>query len=301
MSRPVTGSQVESGAGVAALVGPGDEPVRARSRRSRRARRETGLVERGCTVLVVALTLLLPLAGLLAPHGTREVVGAPFTSPGSSFLLGTDAQGRDVLSRVLVGLQASWFGALAVILSGVVVGATIGTVAGMLGGAVDTLLMRFTDAVLALPGTLVALLVVAAVGPGFRNVLIAVALTWWPWYARIVRGQTRALVHLPHVEAARSAGLPWWRVALIHVFPGSLGSVVVAASLDVGALLVVLASLSFIGLGSAPPAAEIGSMAADGLTYLFNAPWIALAPASALFVVAAVANLAGDHVRELAE
>lgn len=264
-------------------------------------RGHAGRLERVSFVLVVVVTLLLPFASLLAPHGERDVAGLPFTSPGGGTLLGTDSQGRDVFSRVLIGLEASWFGALAVIAFGLVVGALIGITAGMAGGVVDTVLMRLTDAALALPGTLVALLVVAALGPSFRHILIAVAVTWWPWYARIVRGQTRALVTLPHVDAARSSGVPRRRVAAVHVLPGVIGSIVVAASLDVGTVLLALAGLSFIGLGAPPPAAEIGGMSAEGLTYLFNAPWIAIAPAAALFVVSMLANFAGDYVRELVD
>lgn len=254
--------------------------------------------ERFCIGFVVLLTVILPFAHWLVPAGEAEIVGAPFTSPGAGHLLGTDEQGRDVLSRVILGLATSWWGALAVIITGVLIGAVVGMIAGMLGGIVDTLLMRLTDAALALPGPLVALLVVAAMGPSFRNVLIAVVVTWWPWYARIVRGQVRAIRTLPHVEAAKVAGLSGSRVAVRHIFPGVLGSIVVVASMDIGSVLLVLAGLSFLGLGAAPPAAEIGSMSAGGMTYLFSAPWIALAPAFALFVVALITNFAGDAVRE---
>lgn len=257
--------------------------------------------ERLALVLVLLLTLLLLAAPLLAPHTAKAIVGEPFVTPGGRFWLGTDSQGRDVFSRVLVGLRTSWFGALAVIAIGAAAGSVIGLVAGMSGGVVDAVLMRLTDAALALPGTLVALMVVAALGPSLRNTLLAVAVTWWPWYARIVRGQTRTVMQLPHVDAARLGGFSPVRRALVHVLPGSLGPVLVAASMDVGSVLLVLAGLSFIGLGSPAPAAEIGSMSAGGLTYLFNAPWIALAPAVALFVVAVLANYAGDGLQDLVE
>ncbi|MFD1713919.1 ABC transporter permease [Amnibacterium flavum] len=264
-------------------------------------RRRVGIPERVALVAIVIITVALPFAPLLAPYGSTAVAGAPFTPPGIDHLLGTDSQGRDVFSRVLVGLGASWFGAIAVIAFGVVLGSIIGLIAGFAGGIVDTVLMRLTDAALALPATLVALVVVAALGPSLQNTLIAVAVTWWPWYARIVRGQTRAIMTMPHVDAARLGGFSRTRIALVHVLPGSIGTVLIAASLDVGAVLLVLATLSFIGLGSPSPAAEIGSMTADGLTYLLTAPWVALAPATALFVLALLANFAGDGLRELAE
>ncbi|WP_375430797.1 ABC transporter permease [uncultured Friedmanniella sp.] len=264
-------------------------------------RTQVGLLERVALVAVVVLTLLLLAVPAVLPHTARDIVGDPFVAPGGHFWLGTDSQGRDVFSRVLLGLRTSWFGALAVIVLGALVGGTIGLVAGIAGGVVDTVLMRLTDAALALPGTLVALMVVAALGPSLRNTLLAVAVTWWPWYARIVRGQTRTVMQLPHVDAARLGGFSAVRRALVHVLPGSLGPVLVAASLDIGSVLLVLAGLSFIGLGSPAPAAEIGSMSANGLTYLFNAPWIALAPAVALFAVAVLANFAGDGLQELAD
>ncbi|WP_246571472.1 ABC transporter permease [Kineosporia corallincola] len=257
-----------------------------------------GMLELGCLVLIVVLTLVLPFARWLVPAGETEIVAAPFTAPGWQHWLGTDEQGRDVLSRVVLGLSAGWWGVLGIIGGSLLIGTLVGTLAGMSGKIVDGVLMRITDAVLALPGPLVALLVVAALGPGLRNVLLAVTATWWPWYARIVRGQVRAVRHLPHVDAARSAGLSRLRVTGRHVLPGVLRQVVVVASLDVGSVLVLLASLSFIGLGAPAPAAEIGSMSAAGFTYLFSAPWIALAPAAVLFVVTMAANFAGDGVQE---
>jgi peptide/nickel transport system permease protein len=264
-------------------------------------RKRVGYPERVALIFVILFIVVLVFAPLISPHGETEVVGAPFATPGGDYLFGTDSQGRDVFSRVLLGLRASWFGSLAVVIFGVIVGSIVGLIAGMFGGIVDILLMRFTDAALALPGTLVALMVVAALGPSLEHTLLAVAVTWWPWYARIVRGSTRTIMQLPHADAARLGGFSRVRMAVVHVLPGSIGPVLVAASLDVGSVLLVLASLSFIGLGSPPPAAEIGGMAADGLTYLFNAPWMALAPAIALFVLSLLANFAGDALRELAE
>lgn len=264
-------------------------------------RERVGYPERVSLVLVVLITLLLVVVPWISPHTDRDIVADPFVSPGGQFWFGTDSQGRDMFSRVLVGLRTSWFGSFAVIIFGVVVGGTVGLVAGISGGVVDTVLMRLTDAALALPGTLVALMVVAALGPSLRNTLLAVAVTWWPWYARIVRGQTRTVMQLPHVDAARLGGFSPVRRALVHILPGSLGPVLVAASMDVGSVMLVLAGLSFIGLGSPAPAAEIGSMSAGGLTYLFNAPWIALAPAIALFVLSVLANFAGDGLQELTD
>ncbi len=250
-------------------------------------------------LLLAAVTVLALTAPLLVGAGERTVVGDPFESPFGAHLLGTDSQGRDLLARLTFGLRTSWLAALAVIAIGVVLGSIVGLVAGFAGGIVDAVLMRLTDATLAVPSTLVALAAAAALGAGLRNTLLAVAATWWPWYARIVRGQVVSLMTRPHVEAARLGGLGRTRTALVHVLPGTVGPVIVAASLDVGNVMLVLAGLSFLGLGSPPPAAELGAMTASGTTYLFNAPWVSLVPGAGLFVLAALANLAGDGLRDL--
>jgi peptide/nickel transport system permease protein len=265
--------------------------------RSRTADR-LGSIALGVLLLV---TVALAVAPLLLGAGERDVVGDPFVGPGGDHLLGTDSQGRDMLARTILGARTSWFAAMVVVGLGALIGGAVGLVAGFVGGVVDTVLMRLTDAALALPGPLVALAVVSALGTGLRNTLIAVAATWWPWYARIVRGQVHALTHRPFVEAARMGGVGWTRRALLHVLPGTAGPVIVSLSLDLGAVILVLAGLSFLGLGSPPPAAELGAMSSQGLTYLFNAPWIAVAPAAALFVLALLANFAGDALRDLAE
>lgn len=251
--------------------------------------------------LLGVLTVGLAVAPALLGAGERDVVGETFVGLGTDHLFGTDSQGRDMFARTILGARTSWFAAMAVVAVGAAIGSVVGLVAGFAGGVVDTVLMRVTDAALALPGPLVALAVVSALGTGLRNTLIAVAATWWPWYARIVRGQVHALTHRPFVEAARLGGIGRVRRALVHVLPGTVGPVIVAISLDLGAVILVLAGLSFLGLGSPPPAAELGAMSSQGLTFLFNAWWISVAPAAALFVLAMLANFAGDAVRDLAE
>ena len=248
--------------------------------------------------IVGALVLAVALAPAWLPYGARRVVGKPFQHPFRHHLLGTDSQGRDVFVRTVLGLRTSLGAALLVIAIGLVIGTVIGLIAGFSGGLVDSVLMRVTDVALALPGPVVALAIAAALGPGLGHTLIAVAAFWWPWYARIVRGQVRAIRGLPHVEAALLGGLSRTRVALAHVLPGTVGPVVVAASLDVGAVVLVLAGLSFLGLGSPAPAAELGAMTSQGLQFLFNAPWIALGPAVAIFLLAVTSNLLGDLLRD---
>lgn len=249
----------------------------------------------------VLLLLIVAIAPPLLPHGTDELAGVPLTAPGSDHLFGTDEQGYEVLTRVAYGMRTSIVAAFIVIASGVLIGGVIGLVAGIAGGWLDALLMRLTDLFLALPGPLLVLAVVAALGSSLKNTLIGLAVVWWPWYARIVRGQVRATAARPHVEAARLAGLGRVRVALRHVLPGAFSPIIVTASLDVGNVVLLLASLSFLGLGSPDTTAELGAMTARGLTYLFSGWWVAVIPASAVFVLAFVGNFVGDAIRDRVE
>lgn len=234
----------------------------------------------------------------LAPFDPLAAVGTPMTAPGGAHLLGTDTVGRDILSRVLCGMQTSWFGALAVVGFSVVFGGLIGLVAGAAGGWFDATLMRMTDAFLALPGPILALAVVAALGRSYTNTLIGVAIVWWPLYTRIVRSEVRKMRASPHMEAARVGGASWWRLLRRHLLPGAVPVTIVTASLDVAALVLMLSSLSFLGLGAPQPAPELGSMSAQGITYIFTSWWIPIMPAIAVALIAIVANFAGDAIRD---
>jgi peptide/nickel transport system permease protein len=250
--------------------------------------------------LLGVVTLVALLAPVIAPHDPLQPVGMPQLPPGQGgFLLGSDSIGRDLLSRVLYGLRSSWFAALAVIASGLVIGGIIGLVAGTVGGIVDNVLMRITDGFLALPAPVLAIAVVAALGPGFVNTLLAVAVVWWPFYARIVRGEIRALAARPHMEAARLAGVGTFRLALRHLAPGAVPAAVVTASLDVGSLVLTLAGLSFLGLGQPAPAPELGADSARNLSFLLQQWWIPVMPGIAVLLLALVGNLAGDAIRNL--
>jgi peptide/nickel transport system permease protein len=243
--------------------------------------------------------LALPL---LAPHGSLDITDAgPFHGLSASTPLGTDDVGRDVFSRVLYGIRTSWLSAIGVIVVGAAFGAIVGALAGALGGLVDTGLMRVTDLFLALPGPVLAIAVIAALGPSLLHTLLALSIVWWPWYARIVRGEVRALASRPHAEAARLAGVGRARLVLRHLLPGAVPPVVVAMSLDVGNLILALAGLSFIGLGAPPPSPELGAMSARGLDYLFGHPWVPIAPAVAVALLALTANLLGDLVNRRLE
>ncbi|MDQ1702650.1 MAG: peptide/nickel transport system permease protein [Frankiaceae bacterium] len=268
--------------------------------RRRRPRLTTSPTDTAALVLAALVCLVAVAAPLIAPHSATAPSGTTFLSPGSGgHLLGTDEVGRDILSRIVYGIRSSWLSAIAVITSGVLIGGVIGLAAGTLGGWVDAVLMRITDAFLALPGPILAIAVVAALGPSLSHTLIAVMLVWWPFYARIVRGEVRALAARPHVEAARLAGVKPMRLAFRHLLPGAVPATIVAASLDVGNLILTLAALSYLGLGAPAPAPELGSMSARGLNYLLEQWWIPIMPALAVLALALVANLAGDALRDL--
>jgi len=286
---------------------PRPAPAPGGSRLSRRLGRTDAdagaavLARRGGLRRVVApvaiLTLVALLAPLGAPHGSLEINAAgPLQAPSWGNLLGTDEIGRDVFSRVLYGLRSSWLAAVGVIAVGALFGSLVGALAGAFGGWVDSLLMRLTDLFLALPAPVLAIAVIASLGPSLMHTLLALSIVWWPWYARIVRGEVRALASRPHAEAARLAGVSKARLVRRHLLPGAVTPVIVTMSLDVGNLILALAGLSFIGLGAPAPAAELGAMSARGLDYLFGHPWVPLAPAAAVALLALTANLLGDHI-----
>jgi peptide/nickel transport system permease protein len=251
--------------------------------------------------LFALISLVAVFAGLLEPHGTSIAAGPAFHAPSWQFPFGTDDAGRDQFSRVIAGLQTTWLSALGVIALGLLVGGTIGLIAGAAGGWTDGFLMRCTDAFLALPAAVLAIAVVAALGPSLMHTLIAVSILWWPYYARLIRTEVRALAARPFFEAALLAGTSRRRLLLRHLLPGVLPVAIVAASLDIANAITILAGLSFLGLGAAPPAAELGSMTAGGLPELLTAWWLPIIPALAIFVLCLVGNFAGDSLRDLAD
>lgn len=250
--------------------------------------------------LIGIVTLVAVAVPVLAPYDPLLPVGLPLQAPGvDGFLLGTDSIGRDILSRVLYGARSSWFAALAVVALGLFIGGLVGLIAGTAGGWIDSVLMRITDAFLSLPAPVLAIAVVAALGPGFLHTLIAVSIVWWPFYARLVRGEITRLAARPHVEAAKLAGVGPLRLARRHLLPGAVPNAVVAASLDIGTLILTLAALSFLGLGQSAPAPELGADSARNLSYFLQQWWIPVMPGLGVLVLALVGNVAGDSLRNL--
>ena len=274
--------------------------TRTRGRLPRRHLVGGRLLDHALLALVGLVTLVALLAPLLVPHDPVGTSGRLYAGIGSpDHPLGTDGIGRDLLSRTVLGLRTSWLMALAVVALGLLVGGVVGLLAGAFGGWLDAVLMRVTDLFLALPGTLVAVAVAAALGSGLGNTFLAISVVWWPYYARIVRGEVRALAVRPHVEAARLAGVSTPRIILRHLLPGVVPSAVVTASLDVGSVVLVLASLSFLGLGQSAPAPELGADTSRALPELLTHWWIPVIPGITVMLLSLVANLGGDAVRNV--
>ena len=255
--------------------------------------------------LLLALTLTAIFAPWLAPldPDRQNLLGRlkppGFEARGDVFLLGSDELGRDILSRVIHGARISISVAfLSVLLSGLV-GVAVGMAAGYLRGWVETVLMRLVDIFLSIPAILLAIITVAVLGPGFVNVVLVLALTRWPRYARVAYGQTLADADRPFVTLARAIGAGWPRVLLLHILPNIAGPLLVVATLEFGLMVLFEAGLSFLGLGVQPPTASWGSMLSTGRNYVASAWWIATFPGLALFLLVLSANLIGDRLGDL--
>lgn len=253
----------------------------------------------GLVILVVSFGLAV--AGpWIAPHdpNAQDVLNR-YASPSADHLLGTDNLGRDELSRLFYGARISLFSALGVGLVILVIGIVVGMVSGFAGGMVDGLLMRIVDVLLAFPSLLLALAITGMLGPGLFHLLIAMAAVWWTEYARMMRGLVLSVRERPFVESARAIGLPAHRVALRHILPNIVSPVIVLGTLQTGRLLLALSTLSFLGLGVQPPAAEWGAMLNEGRNYLASAPQLMVYPGVAITVAALGFNLLGDGLRDV--
>ncbi len=255
-------------------------------------------------MFAVGVILLFVVGGLLAPVLAPQDPNAqdllarlqPPLSPGH--LLGTDVLGRDVLSRLVFGTRVSLVvGFAAVVLSGVI-GVVVGLLSGYLGGWVDSVFMRVVDAWLAFPFLLMAIAIVAILGPGLRNIVIALVITGWVVYARLVRGETLSLREREFVLSSRGLGASRASIMAKHILPNILAPILVVATLELGVVIVTEASLSFLGLGVDASQASWGGMLADGRAYITQAWWLATLPGVAIFVVVLAVNILGDGVRD---
>ena len=249
--------------------------------------------------VVVALALAALAAPLIAPgdpyHGR---LAAALQAPSRAFPLGTDAQGRDILSRLLFGARLSLAVGLASQVIALAVGLTLGLAAGFYGRSVDAVVMRAADVTLAFPSLLLLIAVAAAVKPTLPVVCVVIGVVGWAGMARLVRGQVLVVRRLDYVHAARAFGASDARLATRHVLPNVLGPVIVAATLGVGGAIMAEAALSFVGLGAPPPTPSWGAMVAEGRDLLRVAPWVSLFPGLAIGLTVAAVNVVGDGLRD---
>jgi len=279
-----------------------DDSVAAGRRRQmrRQLRRLFGNPLSAIGLALSGLFVLMALAApLLAPHDPLAMDPSNrLAAPSALHWFGTDDGGRDILARVVYGTRSSLLTALGILSLASVIGTSIGLAAGSFGGWVDETLMRITDMFLAFPALVLAMGLAAALGPSLFNAMLATAVVWWPWYARLVRGQALHLKNEAFVEAARVAGASGLRIAVRHILRNCLTPIIVQMSLDIGYAILTLSSLSFIGLGAQAPTPEWGSMVSIGRDYFLDQWWIVTFPGLAIFLSVMAFNLLGDGLQE---
>lgn len=247
---------------------------------------------------VIFSALLAPYLGL--PNPAEGSLIDRLQPPGTSgHLLGTDELGRDMLSRLVWGGRISLVVGFAAVGFAALLGVTLGILSGYLAGRFDFWVQRLVDVLMAFPYILLALIVVAILGPGLVNTMFAISIAGIPYYVRIARGSALSLRESEFVTAAQAAGAPTWRILVRHVLSNSLSPIVVAATLDVGFMIMAAAGMSFLGLGAQPPTSEWGVMLSDGRQYLRVAPWVSLLPGFMIFLVVLTLNLLGDRLRDM--
>ncbi|MDP3195402.1 nickel transporter permease [Tabrizicola sp.] len=252
-------------------------------------------------VIVTILVLVAAFAPWIAPYDPFvQDLGNRLKPPGTTgHWLGTDDFGRDILSRIIHGARITLYIIALVAVTAPVLGLLIGTVAGYFGGWIDAVLMRLTDIFLAFPRLILALALVAVLGPGIENAVLAIALTAWPPYARVARAETLTIRSSDYIEAIRLQGATAPRIILGHVVPMCLPSVIIRVTLDMAGVILIAAGLGFLGLGVQPPQPEWGLMISSGRKFLFEQWWVATMPGLAIFIVSLGFNLLGDGLRDV--
>jgi len=246
-----------------------------------------------------ALVIVAAAGPAMAPQDPYHISAASkLLAPSSAHLFGTDDLGRDLLSRVLTGARISLAVGVVVLVLAMVLGVGLGLVAGYWGGWMDEAIMRTTDVFLAFPRLVLAIAIAATLGPGLSNSVVAIALSWWPWYTRLVRGQLLSMREQEYVLAAVSLGAGRPRILLQHLLPNVGTLVVIQASIDIGFAILAAASLSFIGLGAQPPTPEWGAIIAQARSYMEDAWWYPTFPGLAIFLAVLGFNLLGNAVRD---
>lgn len=253
--------------------------------------------------IVVALIVIALVGPSFVPYpddiGGGVSTGARFAPPSAEHFFGTNELGQDVFTLVIGGARISLFAGFAVVVLGALVGMLVGAIAGYFGGWTDEALMRVTDLMLTVPGLILAMAVAAALGPGIVNMVIAIAISWWPGYARLVRGEVMARKEEMFVTAARALGAGPWRILRRHILPNIMTPVIIKMSLDMGFAILTVASLGFIGIGVKPPTPEWGTLLSVARNYMPDFWWTAIFPGIAIFLAVFGFNLLGDGLRDV--
>ncbi len=251
-------------------------------------------------VMVVFALALTVVPDLFATHDPRAInVIRRLQPPSFEAWFGTDELGRDLYSRAVHGVRLSLGAALGVVVLTALIGIPVGVVAGYLGGWFDTVVMRIADVFIAFPSLIMAMAIVTVLGPGLGNAMIALAMVWWPQYARLARGQVLQLRELPYIEAASALGARAGRIMLRHLLPNALTPLVVKMSLDVSVAILATASFSFLGLGASPPSPELGSLVTQGRNYFLDGWWYTTLPGAVILVLSLAFNVLADDLRDI--
>ena len=259
-------------------------------------RRKPALLGLAIVLVFVAIALLAPL---IAPADPIQSNWATLRKPPSAaHWLGTDELGRDQLSRILWGARASLLAGVVSVCLALALGVPIGLAAGYAGGRVEGVIMRVIDAALAIPFLILAIALATFLGPSLNNAMLAIGISATPVFARLTRGQVLSAKHEDYVEAARALGNPPWRIAIRHILPNVLPPILVQSTLAIAGAIIAEAALSFLGLGQQPPNPSWGSMLNAARSFLAQAPWLAVAPGAAIFLVVLAFNLLGDGLRD---
>jgi peptide/nickel transport system permease protein len=261
--------------------------------------RKTPLTIIGLIFITLVATVAAFAPWIATQDPLKTDIAHKLEPPSGCHPFGTDQLGRDIFSRVVYGTRISLQAGITIVGIAAVIGTLLGAIAGYVGGWIDEVIMRITDVLLSVPGLVLALAVVAALGPGLTNVVIALSAVWWPWYTRLARGQVLSVKENLYIEAARAVNASNFRIVFRHILPNCISPIVVLATLDLGMAILTAAGLSFIGLGAQPPTPEWGAMLSDARNYLRESWWYPMFPGLAISITVLAFNLVGDGFRDV--
>jgi peptide/nickel transport system permease protein len=253
-------------------------------------------------IIIVSLIVAAIFAPVLATHSDAAWEMNPVNrlqAPDATYWLGTDRMGADVFSRVLFGARITLLIAIIAVGASLLIGVPIGLVAGWYGSWLGDVLMRTSDVFLAVPQIVLAIAIAQTLGPSIENVILALSLTYWPWFTRLVYAETRSLKNEVFIESSIALGVPPWRIILLHVLPNVASPIIVRTSIGMGFTILTAAALGFLGLGAQPPTPEWGRMISESREFLPEAWWYVMSPGIAIFLVVLGFNLLGDGLRDI--